>query len=103
MIIRSQAHRRTLEHPELPPTAVRRVFGPPARRAFLRAGRHARPAHLTCLCKALSYLEAGHWLASEYAKPEIVNDDKIAFFDVVRNKVVGRAPLYLEFGVFEGR
>ena len=72
------------------------------RRAFLYAGRRARPAHLVHLCKVLSYLEAGHWLASEQARPEMV-DDEFALFEITRRKIVGLAPLYLEFGVFEGR
>jgi len=72
------------------------------RRAFLHAGRRARPAHLVYLSKVLSYLEAGHWLASEQARPEMV-DDEFALFEITRRKVVGLAPLYLEFGVFEGK
>jgi Methyltransferase domain len=72
------------------------------RRAFLRAGRRATPLHLASTCKVLSYLEAGHWLASEHASPEMLHDD-FAVFETACRKIVGRAPLYLEFGVFEGR
>jgi Methyltransferase domain len=72
------------------------------RRVFLQAGRRTRPAHLVNLSKVLSYLEAGHWLASEQARPEMF-DDEFALFEIIRRKVVGLAPLYLEFGVFEGR
>jgi hypothetical protein len=71
------------------------------RRAFLYAGRHVRPAHLVRVCTALSYLEAGHWLAGEQAQPEMV-DDAFALFEITRRKIVGLAPLYLEFGVFTG-
>ena len=72
------------------------------RRAFLRAGRRTRPAHLASLCKMLSYLEAGHWLAGEQARPEMV-DDEFALFEIACRKIEGQAPLYLEFGVYEGR
>ncbi len=74
----------------------------PLRPALLSAGRHAKPAQLAYLRKVLSYLEAGHWLASEHASTEIVHDD-FAVFETARRKLVGRAPLYLEFGVYEGR
>jgi hypothetical protein len=74
----------------------------PLRSALLNAGRRARPAHLAYLRKVLSYLEAGHWLTSEHASPEMVHDD-FAVFEVARRKIVGRAPLYLEFGVSGGR
>jgi Macrocin-O-methyltransferase (TylF) len=73
-----------------------------ARPALISAGRHARPAHLAYLCKVLSYLEAGHLLASEKAPPEMVQDE-FALFEIACRKIVGRAPLYLEFGVHEGR
>jgi hypothetical protein len=72
------------------------------RRAFLQAGRRVRPAHLVNLNKVLGYLEAGRWLASEQARPEMV-DHQFALFEIIRRKVVGLAPLYLEFGVFEGK
>jgi predicted O-methyltransferase YrrM len=66
------------------------------------AGRRAGPAQLAYLGKALSYLEAGQWLTSQHASPKIVPDD-FAVFAVAHRKVVGRAPLYLEFGVGGGR
>jgi hypothetical protein len=72
------------------------------RRTFLRAGRRTRPAHLTYVSKMLSYLEAGHWLASEQAQPEMV-EDEFSLFEIACGKATGLAPLYLEFGVFEGR
>jgi hypothetical protein len=107
MNIRQLTLHPALEHPELlaerPPSVARQVLLPPVRRTFLRAGRHARSAHLTYLCKVLSYLEAGHWLASEQARPEMVDGDGWALFEIARRKIVGRAPLYIEFGVFEGR
>ena len=74
----------------------------PLRSALLSAGRRASPAQLAYFRKALSYLEAGQWLATEHASPEMVHDD-FAVFEVARRKIVGRAPLYLEFGVGGGR
>lgn len=52
----------------------------------------------------LGYLELGNWLASEHSenRPAVV-DDEFALFEVARSRIVGQAPLYLEFGVFEGR
>jgi hypothetical protein len=75
-----------------------------ARLALLRAGRRAKPTQLAHLRSVLSYLELGHWLGSEHseARPELV-DDKFALFEIARRRIVGLAPLYLEFGVFEGR
>lgn len=69
---------------------------------FLHAGRHTKPTHLARLCKLLTYLEAGKLLAAEEARPQMVSD-RFALFEVVHSKIVGQAPLYLEFGVFEGR
>jgi hypothetical protein len=50
----------------------------------------------------LSYLEVGQLLTSQHPAPEIVPDD-FAVFEAARRKVVGQAPLYLEFGVGGGR
>jgi hypothetical protein len=69
---------------------------------FLRAGRHTKPAHLARLYKGLTYLEAGKLLATEQVRPQRVYDE-FALFEIARSKIVGQAPLYLEFGVFEGR
>jgi Methyltransferase domain len=73
-------------------------------RAFLNAGRRATPMQLASLRSMLTYLELGHWLASEHpqARPLMVNYD-FALFEVAHRHIVGRAPLYLEFGVWEGR
>lgn len=73
-----------------------------ARRVVLGAGRYTKPAHLANLRKVLSYLEAGRWLATEQARPQMV-DDRLAVFEIARSKIAGQAPLYLEFGVFEGK
>lgn len=74
----------------------------PLRSTLFSAGRRATPAHLAYLRKVLSYLEAGQWLATEQASAEIVRDD-FAVFEIARRKIVGQAPLYLEFGVGGGR
>jgi hypothetical protein len=75
-----------------------------ARLSFLRAGRRATPKLLANLRSALSYMELGHWLATDHplARPRVVKDD-FALFDVARSRITGQAPLYLEFGVYEGR
>lgn len=72
--------------------------------AFLNVGRRVRPKQLVRLRSMLTYLELGHWLASEYpdARPLAVGPD-LALFEVARRRIVGRAPLYLEFGVWKGR
>lgn len=74
------------------------------RLTLLRAGRRATPKQLANLRNMLSYLELGRWLADEHpgTRPEVVADE-FALFEVARRRVVGQAPLYLEFGVFEGR
>jgi hypothetical protein len=74
----------------------------PLRSALVSAGRHASPAQLAYLRKVLSYLEVGQLLTSQHPAPEIVPDD-FAVFEAARRKVVGQAPLYLEFGVGGGR
>jgi hypothetical protein len=74
----------------------------PLRSVLLRAGRRVSPVHLAYFRKALSYLEAGQWLAAEHASTEIVHDD-FAVFEIARRRAVGSAPLYLEFGVGGGR
>jgi hypothetical protein len=72
--------------------------------AFLRAGRHATPRQLVNLRSMLSYLELGHWLSNEHPDARLaVVADEFALFEIARRRIVGRAPLYLEFGVFEGR
>jgi hypothetical protein len=74
------------------------------RLTLLRAGRRATPKQLAHLRSVLSYLELGRWLASEHRGTRLeVVDDEFALFEVARRRIVGRAPLYLEFGVFEGR
>jgi Methyltransferase domain len=75
-----------------------------SRQALLRAGRHATVAQLTGIRSVLGYLELGYWLQSEYqgSAPQQVAT-KFALFEIARQRVTGQAPLYLEFGVYEGR
>lgn len=73
------------------------------RLALLRIGRRMTQTQLANLNAAQSYLELGYWLKHEVGHtPEIVADDE-ALFSVALAKVDGARPLYLEFGVFEGR
>jgi Macrocin-O-methyltransferase (TylF) len=98
----------SLRSPTVHRSPIRRVIHnvvipkSPLRSVLFSAGRRASPAHLAYLGKVLSYLEAGQWLTSEHASPEIVRDD-LAVFEVARHRIVGQSPLYLEFGVGGGR
>ncbi len=77
---------------------------PAVRLALLRAGRHVATSQLVHLRSVLSYLELGQWLRSQPpdTRPAVVAS-KTDLFEVARRRIVGHAPLYLEFGVFEGR
>jgi hypothetical protein len=58
---------------------------------------------LANLRSVLSYLEIGRSiLTPDTAEPAVVADE-FALFDIALRKVTGARPLYLEFGVFEGR
>lgn len=70
------------------------------RRTLLRLGERASARQLANLRNVLSYLEIGHWLDGD--RPVQVTDD-FALFEVACQRVTGERPLYLEFGVFEGR
>jgi methyltransferase family protein len=84
--------------------ASKRGLKTAVRLTLLRAGRRASAKQLANLRNVLSYLELGQWLASEHADTRLdVVEDEFALFEVARRRVVGQAPLYLEFGVFEGR
>lgn len=77
---------------------------PAIRLALLRAGRRASLKQLASLRSVLSYLEAGHWLASEHPGTRLqVARDNFALFEIARRRIQGQAPLYVEFGVFRGR
>lgn len=72
--------------------------------ALLHVGRHATPAQLEGLRSVLGYLELGCWLHREHpGSPPELAASKFALFEVAHRHITGRAPLYLEFGVFEGR
>jgi hypothetical protein len=74
------------------------------RLSLMKVGRRATPKQLANLCSVLSYLELGHWLEHDLSglAPQVVADEW-ALFDLALAKVTGDKPLYLEFGVFEGR
>lgn len=74
------------------------------RLSLMKAGRRVTSNRLANLRSVLSYLELGHWLAHDFTHLTVdVVADHFALFDVARAKVTGQKPLYLEFGVFEGR
>ena len=70
---------------------------------LLRVGRRLSDDNLARMRSALGYLEigamAGHQLASGSL---VLADDRFEVFAEAINHVDGHAPLYLEFGVFEG-
>lgn len=74
------------------------------RRALLRTGRQLSPRGLADLRVVLGYLEIGAWLRSQPGspRPTCLRHDTDLFAEAVR-RVTGERPLYLEFGVFEGR
>jgi hypothetical protein len=74
------------------------------RLSLMRAGRRVASNRLANLRSVLSYLELGHWLAHDFSNVTVdVVPDDLALFDLALSKVTGQRPLYLEFGVFEGR
>lgn len=77
---------------------------PAIRLALLRAGRHLGPRTLANLRSVLSYLELGRWVKTLPGDPQPARlaDDTTVFAEALRH-VTGERPLYLEFGVFEGR
>jgi hypothetical protein len=76
----------------------------PIRLALLRAGRRLRPKQLANLRSVLSYLELGAWLQQQPdGRPPRVVPDDLAVFQVALQRIDAKRPLYLEFGVFEGR
>jgi len=76
----------------------------PVRRALLRAGRRLSPKAQADLRVALGYLEIGAWLKGlpGQPRPMEVETEADLFAEALR-RVGGARPLYLEFGVFEGR
>lgn len=74
------------------------------RQSLIRLGAHTGARQLAKVRAVLSYLELGHWLSAEPAGVNTaVVEDKWALFSVALQRLNGKAPLYLEFGVFEGR
>jgi hypothetical protein len=76
----------------------------PIRRALLRAGRRLTPKAQADLRVALGYLEIGSWLRGLPGQPRPKEVETEAdLFAAALGRVRGTRPLYLEFGVFEGR
>lgn len=74
------------------------------RRALMGVGSHASDKTLANLRSVLSYLEIGKWLHDEHnGQAPVVVKDEFEIFEVARERVHGERPLYVEFGVFEGR
>ena len=74
------------------------------RLALMAAGRHVNDRHLADLRSVLSYLEIGRDLSGRPADEQPLSlDNDTDVFEVARRQVTGQRPLYLEFGVFEGR
>lgn len=74
------------------------------RHSLIRLGGYAGPRQLAKVRAVLSYLELGHWLKERPSElnPEVV-EDKWDLFAMALRRLTGNEPLYLEFGVFEGR
>ena len=72
------------------------------RLGLMRAGRRASAKQLALLRSVLSYLEIGHGLSEQAVRPPAVADE-FGLFELALRQVSGSKPLYLEFGVFEGR
>lgn len=70
----------------------------------MAAGRRMTERHLANLRSVLSYLEIGRDLANRPGpeRPKSVQTD-FDLFELALDRVHGSRPLYLEFGVFEGR
>jgi hypothetical protein len=67
-------------------------------------GRHLNDGHLANLRSALSYLEIGRDLSHRGPDEQpVAVEDYTDLFELALGKITGERPLYLEFGVFEGR
>lgn len=76
----------------------------PIRRALLSAGRRLSPKAQADLRVALGYLEIGAWLDGLPGRPRpMAVAAETNLFSAALGRLRGTRPLYLEFGVFEGR
>jgi hypothetical protein len=82
--------------------AERRLAPILPRHALLAAGRKMTSGQLCRLRTILGTLEQGHWLNS-VAAPVPNLPDRFGVFGEAVRRVQGQRPLYLEFGVFQGR
>lgn len=70
----------------------------------MAAGGRMSTVHLINLRTVLSYLEIGNDLASIPGGEHPMSlEDSTGLFEIALNRIRGDRPLYLEFGVFEGR
>lgn len=72
------------------------------RRALIAAGRHLSDSGIGALRTAVGAIEEGQWL-SHYPDPVPNRPDRFAVFQAALERVSGKRPLYLEFGVYRGR
>lgn len=76
---------------------------PAVRSLLLRTGRRVPAKRLASLRSALGYLELGALVESLYADVPLVEcSDRFGVFAEALRAIRGVAPLYLEFGVYEG-
>jgi hypothetical protein len=74
------------------------------RRTLMRTGRKLTDKQLANLRSVLSYLEIGHSiLPPPTGTPAKRVETDFDLFELALSRVRGARPLYLEFGVFEGR
>ena len=87
---------------ELGRRLARRLHPVQPRRLLVAAGRQLSPRHLTGLRTALGALEQGSWMRGlELRVPN--RGDRFAVFAEIVERLRSPRPLYLEFGVHEGR
>ena len=69
----------------------------------MQVGRRTHDRHLARLRSALGYLEIGALVRESLGSGRLVmGPDRFSVFAAAIPKISGHAPLYLEFGVFEG-
>lgn len=69
----------------------------------MRTGRRMTERQLANLRSVLSYLEIGRTVVGPDGREPTVVADEFALFDIALRRVTGTRPLYLEFGVYQGR
>jgi len=74
------------------------------RLVLLNFGRRMTLKQMANVNSIHSYLELGYWLSHEMpgGPPRVVGNDE-ALFSIALSNIKGERPLYLEFGVWQGR